>query len=238
MKNSSGKGPAGARPAGVSEFGNFSLGSPAVICRWRLAGRNLPMANRHLRALGARTIGGRRLSRNLVNWAKQHIEWTLDTGAAEHPDGVLMLLVDEDEHAAMTVGPYEPLEDTTLDALLDRAVAASLEASGTGVAPDTLWLVSDGQLRALSPEGNTFSGATSLLRDLAATVGLPFDRAPLPLSHDALVGLAEAADEAFLVSDEHGVVLPQGSTAEDMPLASKLFDSYGRLLEACKDGRR
>lgn len=196
------------------------------------------MANRHLRALGARTIGGRRLSRNLVNWAKQHIEWTLDTGAAEHPDGVLMLLVDEDEHAAMTVGPYEPLEDTTLDALLDRAVAASLEASGTGVAPETLWLVSDGGLRALAPEGNTFSATTSLLRDLAATVGLPFDREPLPLAHDALVGLTEAADEAFLVSDEFGVVLPQGSNAEDMPLASKLSDSYERLLEACKDGRR
>ena len=71
------------------------LGRPALVCRWRLASRALPLENRHLRALGRRSVGGAPVSPQLIAWAKQHIEWTLSEGAARNPDGVLMVIVDE-----------------------------------------------------------------------------------------------------------------------------------------------
>ena len=39
----------------------FRLGEPALVCRWRLANRKLPMENRHLRALAGRTVNGKRV---------------------------------------------------------------------------------------------------------------------------------------------------------------------------------
>ena len=52
----------------------FKLGTPALVCRWRLAGKRVPMENRHLRALSDRYVNGARVSPELVAWAKQHIE--------------------------------------------------------------------------------------------------------------------------------------------------------------------
>ena len=59
------------------------------------------------------------MPKELVAWAKQHIEWTLGDGAAANPDGVLMMIVDTEGRAAMSVGPYEELEDTRLAALCE-----------------------------------------------------------------------------------------------------------------------
>ena len=101
--------------------GEFMLGKPAIVCRWRLSNKTLPLENRHLRALGARHTSTRRVQKELVAWAKQHIEWTLGDGAAANPDGVLMMIVDTEGRAAMSVGPYEELEDTRLAALCARA---------------------------------------------------------------------------------------------------------------------
>ena len=39
----------------AAEQEGFELGTPALVCRWRLSGGMLPMANRHLRALAARS---------------------------------------------------------------------------------------------------------------------------------------------------------------------------------------
>ena len=74
---------------------DFALGTPALVCRWRLADRTLPLENRHLRALSRRVVDDAPVSSQLVAWAKQHIEWTLAEGAAACPDGTLMLVVDE-----------------------------------------------------------------------------------------------------------------------------------------------
>ena len=40
----------------ASSFAGFELGAPALVCRWRLASRTLPLENRHLRALAARSV--------------------------------------------------------------------------------------------------------------------------------------------------------------------------------------
>ena len=142
---------------GSAEMRNFKLGTPALVCRWRLASGRLPLENRHLRALSRRVLDDEPVSAQLIAWAKQHVEWTLREGSAENPNGVLMLIVDEEGQAAMTVGPYEPLAAMTASGLVDRATAAQQEADETSVAPETLWAVRDGCLVAGVAPGQSLS---------------------------------------------------------------------------------
>lgn len=208
---------------------DFMLGEPALVCRWRLAGATLPLENRHLRALSRRHLGDAPLDDKLVAWAKQHIEWTLASGAAEHPDGVLMLMVDERGRAAMTVGPYEPLTDRRLPALLARADLAEREADQTDVAPETIWSVVDGGLVWGLGEGCVPSGTASLVEDLARTLGISVERRAGLLDEVRSGGLA--FDEAFVVSDEHGVALPEGLAC---PLGERFLEGYGTLLRKAR----
>ena len=212
---------------------DFTLGRPALVCRWRLADRALPLENRHLRALGGRTVDGTPVSTQLVAWAKQHIEWTLSDGAARYPDGVLMVIVDEEGRAAMSVGPYEPLVVTTTSALAERALHAGSEAQATGVAPEELWGVrGDRLVRGGSTDRQT-SGTASYVIDLARTMGIPMS-AEEGLARSVMDGSA-GLDEAFLVSDEHGVV-----PASDAPgmRAQRLADGYARLLGSVRQRNR
>lgn len=215
-----------------TEMEGFTLGRPALICRWRLAGRMLPLENRHLRAFGQRVAGGRPISPQLVAWAKQHIEWTLSQGAAEYPDGVLMTIVDDAGRAAMTVGPHDPLRSTTASALADRARRASLEASLTGVAPESLWVFhGDSLIWGIAP-GERPSGAATLMADLAATVGFPLERrAGLA---DGILDGEMPYDEVLLVSDEHGIVA--ANNAPDSR-AERFVEGYGKLLDSVRDRR-
>lgn len=209
-----------------TEMTGFELGNPALVCRWRLANRRLPIENRHLRALLGRTVNGARVTTELAAWAKQHIEWNLEQGAVRYPDGVLMLIVDTEGRAAMTVGPYEELADTTLEALARRAVSAQAEAAETGVAPETLWLARGDELCWDPGEDHTASGAASLVSQLAQTLGLDVTRYD-DLAHDVLADMV-TFDEAFLVSDEFGVV-----PASDAPgrHGQRMQEGYQRLLE-------
>lgn len=190
----------------------FDLDRPALVCRWRMAGKRVPLLNRHIRALAARRVNGAPLPRNLVSWAKQHVEWSLAEGDVADPDGVLMLVVDVNGNAAMSTGPYEPLADATREALRGRAEGAQVEAAEAGVAPEVLCSVRD---EANGTASLTFwglpaageSGAASLVRQLAETRGVRVAREPL--------GADAAAEGAsfFLVSDEHGVVLASDCAA-------------------------
>ena len=91
----------------------FELDNPELVCRWRLAGGVLPLDNRHLRALSRRVVAQKDVSPHLIAWAKQHIEGTLKEGSQEYPDGVLMILLESNGQAAMTVGPYQSLEESS-----------------------------------------------------------------------------------------------------------------------------
>ena len=209
-----------------TQMEGFSLGRPALVCRWRLSGCRVPLENRHLRALGARIVNGAPVPPELVAWAKQHVEWTLDAGAAGGPDGVLMLIVDEAGQAAMTVGPFEPLSSTTTSALARRAASAEREAARTGVAPEELWAVRDGVMLWGSADEARPSGSATLVRDLLRTLGMTVTRTP-GLAEMVLDGTIDP-EEAFLVSDEFGVV-----PAEDRCriMGDRLADGYARLLE-------
>ena len=213
----------------LADMDGFELGTPTLVCRWRLANRQLPLMNRHMRALLARTANGSRVSKELVAWAKQHIEWTLEQGAVENPNGVLMLIVDDQGKAAMTVGPYEPLRDTTSSGLARRAQRSLEEAESTGVAPEALWLASDDTLLWDLGEEGYSSGANSLVQQLAQTLGIPTRKCP---------GLAEGVlaqtltySEAFLVSDEHGVVPASNASG---PHGQRMAKGYQRLLSEAR----
>ena len=91
----------------------FTLDKPALVCRWRMSNKKVPMLNRHIRALSERLVQGEPLTHNMLSWAKQHVEWSLAEGDYTAHDGVLMLVIDVNGNAAMTVGEYEPLADTS-----------------------------------------------------------------------------------------------------------------------------
>lgn len=210
----------------ITDMEGFELGEPALVCRWRLANRRLPLENRHMRALLARTVNGAPVSTELVAWAKQHIEWTLEQGAAEHPNGVLMLIVDKQGRAAMTVGPFAPLEDVSIMSLTHRAERAATEANRTGVAPETLWVIS-GESMLWDPICRKgFSGAASLVSQLAQTLGM--DVRIRDGLVEAVANKAIDYSEAFLVSDEHGVVPAIDATGS---FGRRMSQGYQRLLE-------
>jgi hypothetical protein len=215
--------------AGTPEMEGFVLGKPALVCRWRLHDRRLPLENRHLRALSRRLVGGQALSPEMVGWAKQHIEWTLDEGAAQHPDGVLMLIVDEERRAAMAVGEFEPLAHTSATNLAERAALSLAEARSTRVAPETLWLERDGELVVGIEQGTRPGGATDLILQLAETLGMPVAR-----ESDVAQGVLSGSsryDECFLVSDEYGVVESRDAGG---PRSRRFADSYQKLLDSTK----
>lgn len=217
---------------------NFSLGEPKLVCRWRIAGGALPLLGRHLRSLSYRLVEGKPLDQNLLNWAKQHLEWNLFAGTRNLDQGVLMLVVDAEGHAAMSAGAYQPLENTTTQALLGRARAAQAEGAQTGVEPEVIWTLANGVLTAASTLGAQ-SATTSLMVDLAQSLGAAVAFDPdLAEKLATRLSKTESEDLVLFSSDEHGIVLASDAagvsadknSAADAQLARKLCDGYQRLL--------
>ena len=100
----------------------FTLAEPALVCRWRMARRGVPLLNRHIRALSHRVVNGAPLTTNMLSWAKQHVEWSLAAGEYDDPNGVLMLVIDVNGDALMSVGPYEPLADCSRATLVSLSL--------------------------------------------------------------------------------------------------------------------
>lgn len=200
---------------------SFELAEPALVCRWRMANRHVPLLNRHIRALSQRTVNGAHPTANLLSWVKQHIEWALEAGAYADPNGVLMLVVDVNGQAAMSVGAYEPLERTEAAALVERAAGARAEQGETGVAPELLaYAGADGdRLTLVAGEGEPLCGAASLAAQLAETRGISVDRAP---------AWDPDAAELMLISDEHGAVPARGLEG---PVGAFLAQSFQILRD-------
>lgn len=204
------------------EAETFQLDRPALVCRWRMAHRQVPLLNRHIRALSHRVVNGGPLARNLLSWAKQHVEWSLADGDYRDPDGVLMMVVDVNGNAAMTVGAYEPLADTSSASLSARAETARTERDETGVAPEVLCCVRDGVLYVGAEPDEDLCGAMSLVEQLTATCG-----------HEVVrKGENAPAGSIFLVSDEHGVVPASDAEAagEDRAIVEFLAQGIAKLF--------
>ena len=133
----------------------FTLDKPALVCRWRMSNKKVPMLNRHIRALSERLVQGEPLTHNMLSWAKQHVEWSLAEGDYTAHDGVLMLVIDINGNAAMTVGEYEPLADTSA-------------------------AVDNGELAFVAPADECLCGTATLIEQLAQTKGIPVTRVDIP----------------------------------------------------------
>ena len=202
----------------------FQLDKPALVCRWRMAGKHVPLLNRHIRALSQRKVNGKPLSKNLVSWVKQHIEWSLAEGDFPQRDGVLMLVVDVNGQAAMSVGDYKPLEDTSAAALNERARAAQGEATNSGVAPEALCSIDGSVLYVDERFSQRPSGTMSLVEQLAKTRGM--EVRPVP-------ALGAVPNEpCFLVSDEHGVV--PAIDGAPHPFIDLCAEGYERLRDKAR----
>ncbi|MBQ6394779.1 MAG: hypothetical protein IJH87_00325 [Atopobiaceae bacterium] len=241
------------------DMDGFVLGTPALVCRWRIAGGSAPLLNRHIRALSRRVVNGASPTREMLAWVKQHIEWTRAAGSIGHPDGVLMLIVDEAGKAAMTVGDYVDLPSRSTRGLVARALDAHREAERTSVAPETLWTVADGVLHVGLEQGERPGGTADFISQLSKTLGLSVIHDPALLERAAAGdfafgvdanGLPLIADALFLVSDEHGVFIAEdfggdGGEHESLPhdsadgtgIARKLAESYAALLERSRERR-
>ena len=202
------------------------MDNPELICRWRLAGGVLPLDNRHLRALGKRLVAQKEVSPHLIAWAKQHIEGTLKEGSQEYPDGVLMILLESNGQAAMTVGPYQPLKESSLLSLAGRARISQREEQQTHCASEVLWVVKDGKLIAGVSEESVRSGVASLVLDLSQTL-----HEPVEFNSEIIAQVFEGTaefDEAFLTSDEHGIVCASDAEGE---VGSQFLFGYKKLCE-------
>lgn len=205
----------------------FTFGTVRLVCRWRIYNRCLPMENRHIRALGLRELEGKQISPALVAWAKQHLEWNLQEGAAEFPNGVLLLVVDDEGKAAMSLGEYEPLAKTRAYDLVRRAQGGWKEARRTRVSPEDLWAVRGDTIVWGSSSNYIASGASSLVLDLARTWGMKVKR------DESLILTVKtestSVDEVFLASDEHGIV---PASDKGGPRSKMFADGYQKLLKS------
>ncbi len=201
------------------------VGEPTIEVRWRLQNGALPLKNRHLRAFTARGV-----SNGLDSWARQHIEWTLGEGAVQEPDGVLVIDVDSQGRAVMSIAPFEPLPRLSAELLLNRASDEPDQA----VESEVVWLAHQGSLIALTDGGKQLSGVNSLVFDLAETLHIGVTLAGHEHAARDVAQLGDG-DECFLASDEYGIV-----PASDFAGAQcERFDVYYRkLLGLAKPDRR
>lgn len=210
----------------------FTLAEPALVCRWRMARRGVPLLNRHIRALSHRVVNGAPLTANMLSWAKQHVEWSLAAGEYDDPNGVLMLVIDVNGDALMSVGPYEPLADCSRAVLVSRAAAARAEEAVAAVAPELLGAVTaDGRVLLAAREGEPLCGAATLVEQLASTRGRAVERALAGAGpvEEFIAGLDGGA-VVFLVSDEHGVVVESGAAGRAAESAQFLSQGVAKLF--------
>jgi hypothetical protein len=140
-----------------------------------------------------------------------------------------MLVIDVGDQAAMSAGEYRALDQTNAQDLFKRAWGARREGEITGVSPEDLWLVRGNALVwGTTPELKP-SGSSSLIDDLAKTMGMPV------MCDESLFDTGSVddldADEVFLVSDEHGVVPAQDRGGAR---AKKFAAGYAKLLRSRK----
>ncbi len=188
----------------------FTLDKPALVCRWRMSNKKVPMLNRHIRALSERLVQGEPLTHNMLSWAKQHVEWSLAEGDYTAHDGVLMLVIDVNGNAAMTVGEYEPLADTIGQGaarplrrgpLRGRRNRRGARAARRRQQRRARLCGASGRVSVWHGDAHRAAGPE--------TKGIPVTRVDIP---------AQLKGALFLVSDEHGVVpATETNAARPMP---------------------
>ncbi len=169
-------------------------------------------------------VNGKLVSPQLIAWAKQHLEWTLESSSVEYPDGVLMIAVDKEGQAVMSTGPFEPLGELDSLALADRALEAQANLLNGGISPEILWAVSGDTIICDTQKDDFKSGMTSLVLDLIKTLKMKLEFDDM-LAEKVKHG--EKFDEIFLSSDEYGIVEDSVGTHE---VARTIKDHVNKLF--------
>lgn len=109
-------------------------------------------------------------------WVRSRLEWVRDNKLYEKPNGVIVLTIDP---------------EGDVDIQLEELQKPYRGCEGT------MWVATGSRLLAVCPSGELKNAADTFVRDLAGTLGYAVEcveAAPHPL------------DQAFIVSDEFGVV--------------------------------
>ena len=204
---------------------NQDLGDVRFCCRWRVVSGRVPLKNRHMRALGARTLDGEKIGAPLVAWVRESVDWSLGN-VAGYDDATLVLKVHAGGRASLDVTEYRRPKERSANDLLRRAERGRREAESCGVSSEDLWVVSGGVLLWGLTMGAYACGTSSLVSQLARTLGYA-----VTVVDDLAAQLAETGFrpdmEVFLASDEHGVLAATDRTGT---IAQRFESSYNTLL--------
>lgn len=172
--------------------------NPSLSLRWRIASRDLPLKQRYYRSL--REYG---LSNGVISWVIQHVEWTLPEGSLQEPSGVLTLEFDQKGRACMDLQPYKKIIDTSAEGLFTYAEERGTHAH-EGIDSEVMWTADENALYVWTDKKAALSAANSLIYDLARQKA--YKLVYMLPDYDKFVEQIKGGAEAFLVSDEHGVV--------------------------------
>lgn len=179
--------------------------NPSLSLRWRIASHDLPLKQRYYRSL--QEYG---LSNGVISWVIQHIEWTLPEGSSQEPDGVLVLQFDEKGRACMNIEQYAKPCITCA-----RDLYAYAKTEGTrpadGIDSEVIWTALDKDIYVWTDDKANLSAMNSLVFDLA--LQKKYNVHFTQVEHEAeFKEQLSRGFEAFLVSDEHGVIQAQDAS--------------------------
>lgn len=175
---------------------------------WRLSGARVPLLERHLRALAERGVGSA-----LHAWLRSRLEWAFEHHAIEHPDGSITIGIDPQGDVTISVAPYVGPEGDPIATTIERG-GHVIDGDGASV-----W-IRIGERVATPPFPPAAPrGSRSLVIDLARTLGWEVEVRELTVED------IERADEAFFVSDVHGVV----SDGRGGEFAARMQACFARL---------
>jgi hypothetical protein len=205
------------------------MSNERITLRWRVHKGKLLFYRRHLRAL--KPLG---LPAPLMGWIGERLEWAVDNMFNEDSEGVLVLRINPENDVTLSLDEVCEAPRLTMgDLLVENEVIVGVQHDGELVA-GTVWLEKEGVLCASCDE--LVSATGTLVRDLAATLGLPIEVSPQRQADAANAGGAPV----FLISDEFGFVPilrdtaaeaadPTGVDARSPTAAERIRDCFAKL---------
>jgi hypothetical protein len=172
-----------------------------------------------------------------MGWIGERLEWAVDNLFNKDSEGVLVLRINPENDVTLSLDEVrEAPHLTTSDLLVENDVIVGVQYDGEPVA-GTVWLERDGVLCASCDE--LVSATGTLVRDLAATLGLPVE--VLPQRQADATGANDETDasdandtndtndtrgsSAFLISDEFGFVPIWGDVAAGIAETAEITET-------------
>jgi hypothetical protein len=199
-----------------------------LTLRWRVHEGQIPLRQRHLRALKALNLPD-----PLMAWLLQRLEWATGSLLNKEEEGVLVLSIDPEKDVVVSLDAVREKPMLTSEHLvIEDGFVIGVQCEGTPL-EGSVWFEYGGMLYASCEELTTATG--TLVRDLAQTLGLPVEVCP---QRSACATAAPATTSAtatpattaiFFISDEfgfvpiHNALAPSSATARIEECFAKLW---------------